>query len=84
MNENIFEVRFNPGDEIVITMRNPFKAGQEPGEAPPGDEPPAAEQLHAIGTEVLKTARTVLDAVIELLAEKPAEGTRTKRRVKVE
>jgi hypothetical protein len=84
MNENVFEVKFKPGDEIVITMRNPFRGEPRAGAAEDGDETPAGEQLHAIGTEVLKTARTVLDAVIDLLAEKPGEPGRTKRRVKVD
>ena len=90
MTENIFEVKFKPGEEIVITLRNPMRGERPAGEAAAGEsaadaaEPPPVEQLHAIGTEVLKTARTVLDAVIELLGEKPAEPTRTKRRVKVE
>lgn len=90
MNENILEVKLKPGEEIVITLRNPFAAGAEPRASSAGEnagedgEPPMTDQLHAIGTEVLKTARTVLDALIGALGE-TGEGTeRTKKRVKVD
>ena len=90
MSENILEVKLKPGEEIVITLRNPFAAGSDAkvsassqGAGEDG-EPPMADQLHAIGTEVLKTARTVLDALIGALGEAGESAERTKKRVKVD
>lgn len=90
MSENILEVKLKPGEEIVITLRNPFAATGEAraaaGAESGGDEgePPMADQIHAIGTEVLKTARTVLDALIGALGESGDGPERTRKRVKVD
>jgi hypothetical protein len=76
MNDDAFELRFKPGEELVITLRNPFRGSLSGGET--------AEHIRVARTEVLKAMRSALDVVIESLADRAGESGRPRRRVKVE
>ena len=76
MNENTIEVRYKPGEELVITLRNPFGGGAPTGET--------RERLRGAQVEVLKAARTAIDVLIEMMGDKSGESGRPRRRVTVE
>ena len=63
----------------MITVRNGFRDGGVPGAGE------TAEHLRVAQTEVLKAARSALDAIVAMLDATAREsGGRTRRRVKVE